>query len=239
MVARSAEKVFKLSPSSLNLYLECPRCFWLRFNKGITRPEGPSSTLPRGMDYTLKNYYDSYRGKGLPPELVGQVPGRLLQDQSRINEMRKHSFGFPLSSHIWFGGALDEALELEDGSVVPLDNKTKGFPPKEAHWTHLAQMSGYSLILREKGIQTKNVAYLVHWFFDHKNMKDSDPLDFNVAVEEVRTDPNQTHQLILEAIETLKGEIPPIGQRSGPDSDEPCSFCLYRQAALSLREKLD
>lgn len=179
----------KLSPSALNLFLECPRCFWLRFNKDINRPEGASSTLPRGMDYTLKNHYDNYRKEGLPPELKGQVPGKLLQDQTKVKEMRGYGFGFQLNNEVWFGGALDEVLELPDGAIVPLDNKTKGFPPKEAHWTHVAQMSGYSLILREKEFTTKNIAYLVHWFFDHKNMNPQNPLGFNVAVEEVKLTP--------------------------------------------------
>jgi len=219
----------KLSPSSLNLFLECPRCFWLKFNKNIQRPEEPSSTLPRGMDHTLKNYYDGYREKGLPPELEGQVSGRLLRDQTKIKEMRGYGFGFQLNDEVWFGGALDEALELPDGSIVPLDNKTKGFPPKEVHWTHIAQMSGYSLILKEKKLPTKDIAYLVYWFFDHKNMKPTNPLGFNVSVKEVKTDPDGIKNKILEAVYTLKGSIPEAGQRSGQNSDEPCPFCIYRE----------
>ena len=224
--------ILKLSPSSLNLFFECPRCFWLRFKKGIARPEGPSSTLPRGMDYTLKNHYDHYRAKGLPPELEGKVPGRLLPDVARVNEMRKTSFGFQVNDQVWFGGALDEALEIPDASVVPLDNKTRGFPPKAAHWTYQKQMSGYTLILREKGIATKNVAYLAHWFLDHKHMKPDDPLAFHVKVEEVSTDPNEVRKVILEAADLLKGDMPPIGHRSGADGDEPCAFCTYREALL-------
>ena len=45
-------KKFFVSPSTLNLFLECPRCFWFRVVKGegFRRPEQPSSTLPRKMD---------------------------------------------------------------------------------------------------------------------------------------------------------------------------------------------
>ena len=221
----------KLSPSSLNDFLECPRCFWLRFNKKIKQPEGPSSTLPRGMDHTLKNHYDNYRKNGLPPELVGKVAGRLLPDVAKMKEMRKPSFGFQVNEEVWFGGALDDALELLDSSVVPLDNKTKGFPPKASHWTHLKQMSGYTLILREKGIATKNLAYLVHWYLDHKHMHPDNPFAFNVRVEEVSTDPDEIKKSILEAVEILKGPMPPMGTRSGADSDEPCAFCTYRESA--------
>ena len=221
----------KLSPSSLNLFFECPRCFWLRFTKKVKRPEGPSSTLPRGMDHTLKNHFDNHRKHGLLPELLGKVPGRLLSDAAKMKSMRNTSFGFQLNDEVWFGGGLDDALELPDSSVVPLDNKTKGFPPKETHWTQLKQMSGYTLILREKGIATKNVAYLVHWHLDHKHMQPDNPFAFNVKVEEVPTDPDEIKKSILEAVEILKGPMPPMGTRSGADSDEPCAFCTYRESA--------
>ena len=226
--------MLKLSPSSLNLYLECPRCFWLRFNKKIYRPEGPVSTLPRGLDYTLKNYYDSFRKKGLPPELQGQVPGTLVKDEEKIKEMRKTNFGFQVSGEVWFGGALDEALELPNGSIVPLDNKSKGFPPKESHWTHRTQMSGYSLILREKGVKTENLAFLVYWFFNHKKMDSKNPLSFNVAVEEVKTNPDEIKEKILEAAAALGGAMPEPGQKSGLKSDELCSFCKSRELKENL-----
>jgi len=46
----------RLSPSSLNLFLECPRCFWLDKNKGIKRPRGIFPSLPSGMDSVIKKY---------------------------------------------------------------------------------------------------------------------------------------------------------------------------------------
>ncbi|OHA04616.1 MAG: hypothetical protein A2934_01670 [Candidatus Sungbacteria bacterium RIFCSPLOWO2_01_FULL_47_10] len=226
--------ILKLSPSSLNLYLECPRCFWLRFKKGIHRPEGPSSTLPRGMDYTLKNHYDNWRKKGLPPELQDKINGRLIKDIETIREMRRTSFGIQINDGVWFGGALDEALELPDGSIIPLDNKTRGFPPKETHWTYGAQMSGYTLILREKGYETKNIAYLVFWFLDHKNMNLDDPLAFRIICEAVKTDPDKIMKKIHEATNALRGDMPAPGKNSGANGGELCPFCAYRDQLCSI-----
>ena len=60
----------KLSPSSLNLFLECPRCFWLYKVKGVGRPDGIFPSLPNGMDKILKEHFDRFMEKGeLPPEL--------------------------------------------------------------------------------------------------------------------------------------------------------------------------
>ena len=60
----------KLSPSSLNLFLDCPRCFWLQIVKKVRRPSGVFPSLPSGMDKILKAHFDNFMAKGkLPPEL--------------------------------------------------------------------------------------------------------------------------------------------------------------------------
>src|SRR2546426_18115 len=61
---------YKLSPSSLSLLKDCPRCFWLHFRKGIKRPEHVFPSLPAGMDRIFKKHFDSFGERGmLPPEL--------------------------------------------------------------------------------------------------------------------------------------------------------------------------
>jgi len=61
---------YKFSPSSLSLLKDCPRCFWLHFNKGIKRPDTIFPSLPSGMDKILKAHFDSFRDRDeLPPEL--------------------------------------------------------------------------------------------------------------------------------------------------------------------------
>lgn len=67
---------YKISPSSINLMLECPRCFWLRFNKGIKRSPRIFPSLPSGMDGILNKHFDNFMEKGeLPPEEIEIVEG--------------------------------------------------------------------------------------------------------------------------------------------------------------------
>ncbi len=160
-----------LSPHSLILFLECPRCFWLQFNKGIRRPERIVPGVPRGIDYVLKRYFDRWREKGMVPELEKLIKGaKLLKNQELVDQMRKTSFGVPVDKDVFFRGALDDALELDDGAIVPLDNKSKGFPPKEVHWSYKLQLSSYNFILKERGIKTKRIGYLIYWFLDPKKL---------------------------------------------------------------------
>ena len=44
---------FKLSPNSLNLMKECPKCFWLSQHKVWNRPAGIFPSLPSGMDLII------------------------------------------------------------------------------------------------------------------------------------------------------------------------------------------
>lgn len=210
----------------MNLFLECQRCFWLQINKGVRRPDGPSSTLPSGVDYTLKNYFDYWRKKdGEPPILNGKLPGRLLTRQDLISKFRSRSFGvFDEEAGAYFTGMLDDALELPDGSIVPLDNKTRGFPPTEVHRSYQNQMSAYTLFLRENGLPTKNLAYLIYWFFDHKNMDLEKPLNFNIAVKEIKTEPDRIRTVFREAAALLRRD-------AMPNAAEDCAFCSYRQGS--------
>lgn len=219
------DKVIKISPSSLNLYLDCPRCFWLQMNKGIKRPKTPTSSLPNGIDLTLKVYFDHWRGKGgMPPLLKDNLPGRLLADRALISKFRSRTFQiFDNEVKAYFGGILDDALELNDGSIVPLDNKTRGFPPIEPHSSHIIQMSSYTWLLKESGFKTQNLAYLIYWFFNHKNFDLEKPLYFNVSVEELNTNPELIQKTFRQAVLSLKEPIPPASLE--------CQFCQYRRGA--------
>ncbi len=225
-MSKSKAGLIKLSPSSLSLYRDCSRCFWLQFNEEIKRPSGPMSTLPNGVDYTLKNYFDYFRKNGGSPPFLDEkfkkIKVKLLSNEALIAKFRSRTFGIlDKETNAYFQGMLDDALELEDGSIVPLDNKTKGFPPGEPHPSYAYQMSAYALFLRENDIKTENIAYLVYWYLDHKNMDIKNPLAFNISIYKVNTDPDSVLKTFREAVLTLREPLPPVNKR--------CEFCLYRE----------
>jgi len=82
---------YKFSPSSLSLLKDCPRCFWLKFNKDIKRPEGIFPSLPSGMDKILKIHFDSFMRKGeLPPELKELKDVKLFDDEDLLKVWRNN-----------------------------------------------------------------------------------------------------------------------------------------------------
>ncbi|MGC9046650.1 MAG: PD-(D/E)XK nuclease family protein [Minisyncoccia bacterium] len=221
---KTKENIIKLSPSGLNLFLECPHCFWLQYNLKINRPQPPASTLPNGVDLSLKKYFDNWRQQNkLPPLLRDKlnVDAKFVSDLNLITQFRSHSFQWYDSEFdAYLFGILDDALELENKFIVPLDNKTKGFPPKEINEAYKIQMSTYTLLLRQNNFATKNFAYIVYWYFDHKNIDLENPLQFNVSVEKIDTNPDMILDIFRKAVTVLREEM--------PNSSSTCQFCNFR-----------
>src|SRR3989338_9648007 len=102
---------YKFSPSSLSLLKECPRCFFLHFNKNIKRPASIFPSLPSGMDRILKIHFDSFIGKGIPPEL--KIKNVKLFDDLKLLEIWRNNFkgiSYTDSSGNILRGAVDNIL---------------------------------------------------------------------------------------------------------------------------------
>ena len=58
-------KPFALSRSKVELYKDCPRCFYLDRRLGIARPAGFPFNLNSAVDALLKTEFDRYRKEGV------------------------------------------------------------------------------------------------------------------------------------------------------------------------------
>ena len=56
MASRSLQRR-QLSRSKIDLFVECPRCFWLDVAQGVRRPSGPPFTLNNAVDALLEARY--------------------------------------------------------------------------------------------------------------------------------------------------------------------------------------
>jgi hypothetical protein len=208
----------KLSPSSLNLLEDCPRCFWLHFVKKIKRPTGPMSSIPIKMDSIIKHYFDRYRDSGeLPPMIKDMVTGRLPRDMPKTLKYEE-------KNEITLWGRPDEYFELEDGSIIPFDHKTKSREPKDIHPSYQLQMDVYSYLLKAIGYKTTNKAYLAFYYPDECELHNGMP--FHCKIIEVKTHHNKVEKLMDKAHKTLNGKM--------PKNVEGCDFCKWRMATLDF-----
>jgi CRISPR/Cas system-associated exonuclease Cas4 (RecB family) len=216
-------KKLELSPTTgLNLFLECPRCFWLRYREKVHRPAIPFPSLPSGMDRILKEYYDSFRIKsGMPPEIEGKVEGKLFPDQERMESWRNWRKGLRFEDpklDAVLRGALDECLF--DGKYhIPLDIKTRGAAPKEGQSEeyYQTQLDCYAFLLDKNGYKTRDFAYLVYYFPESVSKKHQ--VNFNTEVVKLETDPERAYKIFSEAVNCYRGPIPP--------SHTECGFCAW------------
>ena len=211
----------RLSASTLKLYLECPRCFWLHLNKGIERPRGPFPSLPSGMDRVLKGYFETYRTKGtLPPLIDRQLRGTLMKDALTL--------GFTdasLQARLW--GKLDDCLILDDGRHAPLDHKTRASAPEDARYTekyYKFQMEVYSLLLERNGYPISKTAYVIYYYPLDGDLHDGFP--FGIAIHEIATDPAAAYEVFRAARQVLASPLPP--------SSDACAFCRWLKACQIL-----
>ncbi len=214
-----------LSASALNLYFDCPRCFWLEQNGVAKRPEGIRATLPNGVDMVLKRYFDKYRGT-LPPELHGKVDGRLIADQALLDAWRDRRRGLTyedLGLNASLRGLLDDCLTA-DGRYAPLDYKTKGFAPKEdAHKWNQHQLDIYTLLLEENGYPTVDYGYLI--FYHPIHAREGGLIQFEITPRKVTTSKAAAKKLLADAVGLIRGPAPP--------RRETCEYCRWGRDTIS------
>lgn len=217
--------MLSLSPSTLNLYLECKKCFWLQFNQDIKRPRGIFPSLPGGIDLILKSYFNLYRAKGeLPPLIAGKLKGVLADIPLNLEFIDRQN-------NLKIKGKLDDCLKTEDGLYAPLDHKTRGSLPGNIEYSYnyyKVQMDTYSLLLAKSGYSNKNIAYIVYYSPVKGMLHKGFP--FKVEVHKLETDPDSAYRLFLEAKRCIEGAI--------PESNSECAFCKWgREAAEFLAEE--
>lgn len=207
----------QLSASTLKLFQECPRCFWLRINKKIERPRGPFPSLPSGIDRVLKSYFDGYRTRGvLPPLIEGKLDGTLATNELTLgfNDARA-------KARLW--GKLDDCVILPDRRLIPLDHKTRASAPDDVSYTekyYQFQMDVYTLLLERNGHPTTRTAYVVYYFPVEGELHRGFP--FGLAVHTIATDPERAYEIFLAGCRCLAGSLPPAG--------EACEFCRWADA---------
>ncbi|OGL87340.1 hypothetical protein A3I40_04005 [Candidatus Uhrbacteria bacterium RIFCSPLOWO2_02_FULL_48_12] len=216
-------KPLRLSPTSgLNLYNDCPRCFWLHYNGRVPRPRGIFPSLPGGMDLVIKDYFDEYRG-ALPPELQGRIKGDLMKDVNLMNQWRNWRTGleyFDKQRNAVLFGALDECL-VHDGKYVPLDYKTRGSAPNDgdSERYYQTQLDAYALMLEANGYPVADFAYLVYYY--PKRVGEHGAVSFNIQPIELSLDANRAKDTFEKAVDSL--------QKPLPNHQENCEYCSWHK----------
>lgn len=219
--------IYKLSPSSLGIMKDCPRCFWLEQNEKWKRPEGIFPSLPAGMDLILKKHFDNFRDKGkLPPELCREKEcsdvrlfGANDDEKELLDTWRNNRKGIQFKDNEGniLKGAVDNIL-VRGNRLIVLDYKTRGYALKEdTHKYYQDQLDIYNFLLRENGFEIEDYGYLL--FYYPEKVLDNGEILFNTKLIKMKIDIENAKKIFSEAVKLLGGACPKI------QKEDACEWC--------------
>ncbi len=213
----------KLSPSTLNLFLECPKCFWLELEGGVHRPRGIFPSLPGGMDGVIKTYFDKYRAVNkVPPEIEGKTEGVLMADQDLLNKWRSWRTGLVYrdpENGAALSGAIDDLMvDPKKQLYIPFDYKTRGYALKaDSSSFYQNQLNCYGLLLQENGLPIAGFGYLCYYI--PKEVSEGGMVEFDVIPKKMDIDPEAARKVFRDAVKLLNGAM--------PKSHSNCEYCMW------------
>jgi CRISPR/Cas system-associated exonuclease Cas4 (RecB family) len=224
-------KLIQLSPNSLNLYLECPHCFWLDKNKGIKRPPPYPYALNSAVDSLLKEEFDAYRGKKTVHPLLklNNIKAHLFENQKLLNQWRNNLAGiryFDSDLQATLFGAVDDVLEFSDGKIAPLDYKSTGSSAANIYDRFQLQLDTYTYLMEKNGFQTPRKGYLAFYIVD-KSKGFIDRLPFRKEFVEIETNPGDIYEIFKDAVNCLKSPAP-------PKHSSDCQFAKWLKGAKNF-----
>jgi len=215
------EELIKTSPSKINLFNECPRCFFLQENRGIKRPRGIMSSLPGAIDILVKARMDQARATGTIKEIEGISDRyKLYSDQAKLRKWRYWKTGLSYTSNkgLTLAGAMDDLLVTLGGTkYAPFDIKTKGKEPtqEDSEKYYQSQMDAYSLLLAKNGMKVSGEAILLYYY---PVSVDDETIRFTTKINILKVDPNRAAKKCLEIIELLSTD-------KIPEPNPACDYC--------------
>ena len=211
--------MYKLSPSSLSLIKECPRCFWLTQHEVWKRPQGIFPSLPSGMDKILKVHFDRFRDKNeLPPELCENEHCKnmkLFDDKEKLKIWQSNFKGirYENSEGDILHGAIDNIL-VNGKKLIVLDYKTRGFPLKEdTHEYYQNQLDIYNFLLRKNNYETEDYSFLL--FYVPNKVTNTGEVVFDTELVKMKINVKNGEDVFVKGLKLLNGDIP----------DERCEWC--------------
>ena len=202
----------KLSPSSLNLMKDCPRCFWLTQHKVWKRPAGIFPSLPSGMDKILKVHFDKFRDNGeLPPEICEdrECKGmKLFDDEEKMKIWQSNFKGIQFTDKKGnlLRGAVDNLL-VKGSKLIVLDYKTRGYPLKEdtAEFSR-NQLDIYNFLFRKNGYETEDYAFLL--FYIPSEVTKTGEVIFDTELVKMKVDVKNAEKIWKNALKLLNSDCP-------------------------------
>lgn len=235
----ASAKPFKLSRSKIDLFIECPRCFYIDRRLGIGRPPGYPFSLNSAVDKLLKKEFDIHRAKqSSHPLMKAYGVDAVPFEHEMMNEWRENFKGVQYlheSTNLIITGAVDDVWINPKEELIVVDYKSTakdGEITLEEKWKdgYKRQMEIYQWLLRRNGFDVSNTGYFVYANGSTQNKAFDGKLEFDLTLLPYAGNDDWVEVTIKKACNCLKSsKMPEIAK----DCDY-CSYCEARNALLSI-----
>lgn len=238
--APGLKEYFRISRTKIDLFLTCPRCFYLDVRLGIKRPPGFPFSLNNAVDILLKAEFDQYRTKQLPHPYIKKtglnaIPYNHPQLENWRNNFRGVSFAHEKTGFETFGAVDDLWFNLETEEIIVVDYKSTSkldTVSLDADWQigYKRQMEFYQWLLRKNKLKVADQG----WFVYCNGIKDksafNERLDFTVSVLPYEGNDSWVESTLGEAKNCLDSDFI-------PNASKECDYCQYALRYSTVNER--
>lgn len=232
---------WKLSRSKIDLFMECPMCFYLDNKLGVSRPKMPAFTLNVAVDALLKKEFDFHRKRGSKHPLMEEYGVNALPYVNENMETWRDNFQGILykdeKTGLLISGAVDDVWINENNELIIVDYKATSKEGSietldDSAWQiqYRRQMEIYQWLFRKNGFSVSNKGYFVYVNGDKDKEAFDKKLEFEVTlIEHIGND-----SWIPKTIENIKECL---DSDTMPDPNPTCDYCGYRKLARDVQMK--
>jgi len=230
---------FKLSRSKIDLFIKCPRCFYLDRRLGVSQPQGYPFTLNSAVDLLLKKEFDVHRkAKSAHPLMEAYGLDAIPFAHKDIDVWRENFVGVQTlheKTNLLIFGAVDDVWINPQGELIVVDYKATSKDSEvtlDAEWQdgYKRQMEVYQWLLQQNGFPVSHTGYFVYANGRRDKVAFDGKLEFDIKLIPYTGNTNwieKTLGLIKHCL--MDDRI--------PSASEECDYCAYRnQAGKALLE---
>ncbi len=231
---------FVVSRSGIDLYIECPRCFYLDRRLGTGRPPGFPFSLNTAVDALLKKEFDIHRAANTPHPLmkeygVDAVPfAHEKLEEWRDSRLRGIKF-FHEPTNLTIKGGIDDVWVNAEGQLHVVDYKATAKTTEvgiDAEWQlgYKRQMEVYQWLFRKNGFDISDIGYFVYCNGNTDKKAFDAKLEFDVKVIPYKGNDNWVEGTVREIKNCLDSD-------ELPAASDGCDYCAYFGARERIEEK--
>ena len=224
---------WKLSRSKIDLFRQCPRCFYIDNKLGTKRPSMPSFEINKAVDNQLKQEFDSYRlnDQQHPLQTEYGIDAKPAP-HDLLNTWRENFEGVQAlhkPTQLLVSGAIDDLWINSQGEYIVVDYKatakTEPVTKLDSEWheAYRKQIEVYQWLLRQNGLKVSDTGYFVYCTGKYDQQTFDKVIEFDIVVIPYTGSDAWIEDTLVQIKSCLESsEIP----KSGRD----CEYCMWWNA---------